>query len=37
MAQTAASAAFYKQLGRMYGSYTGTFIAFIILLAILEY
>ena len=37
MAQTAASAAFYKQLGRMYGSYTGTFIAFIVLLAILEY
>ena len=37
MAQTAASAAFYKQLGRMYGAYTGTFIAFIILLAILEY
>ena len=28
--------AFYKQLGRMYGTYTGGFIAFIILLAILE-
>ena len=33
---TAASDAFYKQLGRMYGTYTGGFIAFIILLAILE-
>ena len=28
--------AFYKQLGRMYGTYTGAFIAFIILCAILE-
>jgi cation/acetate symporter len=28
--------AFYKQLGRMYGTYTGGFVAFIILLAILE-
>ncbi len=28
--------AFYKQLGRMYGVYTGGFVAFIILLAILE-
>ena len=37
MAQSAASAAFYKQLGRMYGAYTGTFLAFIVLLAILEY
>ena len=37
MAQTAAQATFYKQLGRMYGTYTGTFLAFIILLAILEY
>jgi cation/acetate symporter len=37
MAQTAAQASFYKQLGRMYGAYTGTFIAFVILLAILEY
>lgn len=27
---------FYKQLGRMYGTYTGAFIAFIILCAILE-
>jgi cation/acetate symporter len=34
--QTASSDAFYKQLGRMYGTYTGGFIAFIILLAILE-
>ena len=34
---TAAQNAFYKQLGRMYGTYTGTFLAFIILLAILEY
>jgi cation/acetate symporter len=33
---TAASDAFYKQLGRMYGTYTGGFIGFIILLAILE-
>ena len=31
-----AADAFYKQLGRMYGTYTGGFIAFIILLAILE-
>ena len=31
-----ASAAFYKNLGRMYGTYTGGFVAFIILLAILE-
>ena len=37
MATQATSAdAFYKQLGRMYGTYTGGFIAFIILLAILE-
>ena len=35
--QTTSSAdAFYKQLGRMYGTYTGAFIAFIILLALLE-
>jgi cation/acetate symporter len=34
---TAAQQAFYKQLGRMYGTYTGTFLAFIILLAILEW
>jgi cation/acetate symporter len=33
---SAATDAFYKQLGRMYGTYTGGFIAFIILLAILE-
>jgi cation/acetate symporter len=36
-ASTGEQAAFYKQLGRMYGTYTGGFIAFIILLAILEY
>jgi cation/acetate symporter len=37
MATTTASGSdFYKQLGRMYGTYTGGFIAFIILLAILE-
>ena len=34
---TAAQDAFYKQLGRMYGAYTGTFLSFVILLAILEY
>src|SRR6188508_383974 len=33
---TAASDAFYKQLGRMYGTYTGGFVAFVILLAVLE-
>ena len=33
---TASTDAFYKQLGRMYGTYTGGFIAFIILLALLE-
>jgi cation/acetate symporter len=33
---TNATDAFYKQLGRMYGTYTGGFIAFIVLLAILE-
>jgi len=33
---TAASDAFYKQLGRMYGTYTGGFVAFIVLLGILE-
>jgi cation/acetate symporter len=33
---TPGSEAFYKQLGRMYGTYTGGFIAFIVLLAILE-
>ena len=31
-----AADAFYKQLGRMYGTYAGGFIAFVILLAILE-
>ena len=35
--QSQASAAFYKQLGRMYGTYTGAFVAFIVFLAILEY
>jgi cation/acetate symporter len=34
--QSAANAAFYKNLGRMYGAYTGTFLAFVVLLAILE-
>src|SRR5437870_2571602 len=34
--QSAASAAFLKNLGRMYGMYTGGFVAFIVLLAILE-
>jgi cation/acetate symporter len=34
--QTATTSDFTKQLGRMYGTYTGGFIAFIILLAILE-
>jgi cation/acetate symporter len=33
---TTSSDAFYKQLGRMYGLYTGGFVAFVILLAILE-
>src|SRR6266702_2254151 len=33
---TTSADAFYKQLGRMYGLYTGGFVAFIILLAILE-
>ncbi len=33
---TASTDAFYKQLGRMYGIYTGGFVAFILLLAILE-
>lgn len=33
---TAGADAFYKQLGRMYGTYTGGFVGFIILLAILE-
>ena len=34
--QTAGGSDFIKQLGRMYGTYTGGFLAFIILLAILE-
>ena len=34
--QTAGGSDFIKQLGRMYGTYTGGFIGFIILLAILE-
>ena len=34
---TSASDAFYKQLGRMYGTYTGGFLAFILFLALLEY
>ena len=35
--QTTTSAeAFYKQLGRMYGTYTGGFLAFIVVLALLE-
>jgi cation/acetate symporter len=34
--QTAGTSDFYKQLGRMYGTYTGGFVGFIILLAILE-
>src|SRR5215207_2858718 len=33
---TTGSDAFYRQLGRMYGTYTGGFVAFIILLAVLE-
>jgi len=33
---TTSSEAFYKQLGRMYGLYTGGFVGFVILLAILE-
>src|SRR5215216_3017605 len=33
---TTSSDAFYRQLGRMYGTYTGGFLAFIILLAVLE-
>ena len=34
--QSAATAAFMKNLGRMYGLYTGGFLAFIVLLAVLE-
>src|SRR5262245_59881737 len=33
---TTSADAFYRQLGRMYGTYTGGFVAFIVLLAILE-
>ena len=33
---TTSSEAFYKQLGRMYGLYTGGFVGFVLLLAILE-
>jgi cation/acetate symporter len=33
----AASAAFYRQLGRLYGTYTGLFLAFIVLVALLEW
>jgi cation/acetate symporter len=33
---TSAADAFYKQLGRMYGTYTGGFVGFVVLLAILE-
>jgi cation/acetate symporter len=35
--ESAASSDFIKNLGRMYGTYTGGFIAFILLLALLEY
>ena len=35
--QTASADAFYKQLGRMYGVYTGGFVAFVVLLGIMEY
>jgi cation/acetate symporter len=34
--QTSEAGAFYRQLGRMYGTYTGGFVAFVILLALLE-
>src|SRR5258706_8198381 len=34
--QTAGASDFIKNLGRMYGTYTGGFVAFIVLLAILE-
>ena len=34
--ETASSSDFIKNLGKMYGTYTGGFLAFIILLAILE-
>jgi cation/acetate symporter len=34
--QSESSAAFYKQLGRLYGLYTGSFLAFVIFVGILE-
>jgi cation/acetate symporter len=34
--QSEASAAFYRQLGRMYGMYTGSFLLFIVFVGILE-
>jgi cation/acetate symporter len=34
--QSTEKADFYRQLGRMYGTYTGAFIAFIILIAVIE-
>ena len=34
--QTVATSDFIKNLGRMYGMYTGGFLAFIVLLAVLE-
>ena len=34
--QSESAAAFYRQLGRMYGMYTGSFIAFVIFVGILE-
>ena len=33
---TSGTDAFYKQLGRMYGLYTGGFVGFVVFLAILE-
>src|SRR5262245_1660074 len=33
---TASSEAFYRQLGRMYGTYTGGFVGFVVLLAVIE-
>ena len=34
--QTDSAAAFYRQLGRMYGMYTGAFVAFVVFIGILE-
>jgi cation/acetate symporter len=34
--QASATEGFYKQLGRMYGAYTGAFLGFVLLLALLE-